>query len=163
MDPTGILLQLQNLISIQPFVDSLSQQLNLPPVQIRLVLCLLACLPISIIYRKLKWTTAKHVFLIVFGLTFLYFVIGHDIVHILTMSAVGYSLLLLIPKNPFISCSLIMIFLVAAHIYMMTVSAIRGVTFDFTAVLMILTCKLCMLFYNYYDGQCLNSGRVLSS
>jgi len=144
-------------------VDAASAMSGLPSDQLRLLICLLAALPLGWFFRALPGKSAKHLFSVVVGAFFSWFVVGNTFVHVPLSALLVYVLVQVLPRRmaPTVVFVTTVGWLSALHIWRLYVDYM-GWSLDATMLLMIWTAKASMFAYNVADGQALNAGLKLS-
>lgn len=137
-------------IMSQPF-DELSQLLQFPVDQLRLVFCFVLALPLGQIHKNLPTTTSKHIYSIICGICYTYLVCGYSSIHLLLCSTACYITIRVYPQQPIISTIIGMLYLSISHIYRLYVDYL-GWSLDYTMCLMVLIVKTSTLAYNVSDG-----------
>jgi lysophospholipid acyltransferase len=145
------------------WIASQSASLGFAADQIRLMICLLAALPLGALHKLLPGATIKHIYSFLIGLWYTYFVVGFDTGHVFLFSLMIYVLARVLPRRQvagfifFLSLS----YLSYSHIHRM-ITDYGGYSLDVTLVQMVLVVKFATFAYNWADGQAINKGEKLS-
>lgn len=144
-------------------IDELSANAGLPSDQIRLVVCLLAAVPLGWLHRAFPTPTLKHLYATIVGALFCWFVVGWTFLHVPLSAILVYILVQVVPRKyaPTVVFVVTVAWLSALHIFRV-IYHYMAYDLDATMILMIWTVKASTFAYNVADGMALNSGEKLS-
>lgn len=144
-------------------LDVVAQPAGLPHDQVRMLLCLLAAIPLGEIHKKYLHTARiKHIYSFIVGFFFSWFVVGNGAFHVLIASILVYILAYYLPRKsmPYILTIALVAYLSYAHIYRYFYDYL-GWEMDVSLIMMIFVVKASTFAFNYSDGLALNHGEVL--
>eukprot|EP01136_Pigoraptor_vietnamica_P031714 Opistho-1_new@92633 len=137
-------------------VAPLARAIGVQNVALRLLLGVLTGYPLALAYRKTALfeqdAKTKHVFFAATGMVIGWYVFGIDFLHTVAATAVTYAILLVLGQtSAMVAAAFIfnMAYLLTAYVY----TATEGYDITFTTAHCVLTLRLIMLAWDYYDGK----------
>lgn len=121
---------------------------------LRFLLCFVATIPVSYMWRFVPGTLPKHMYSALSGVILSYLSFGFSSnLHFLVPMTLGYASMVLFRKH----CGVLTFFLgfgylIGCHVYYMSGDAWKEGGIDATGALMVLTLKVISCAYNYNDG-----------
>lgn len=123
-----------------------------PEDQLRVVLTIIASMPLSLLLYKLPTTDVRKYFSIIVGAYLQFYVYGHEVWISFAMHALIYSIIVVKGRQCGFVVLLIAILLLSVyHIYRMIVDY-GGWTLDVSTILMGNVCKYSLFAFSYEDG-----------
>lgn len=123
-----------------------------PEDQLRVVLTILASIPLSLLLYKLPSTAIRKYFSIVLGTYLQYYVYGHEVWMSFAMHFLIYSIIVAKGRQcGFLVLLTAILLLSIYHIYRMVVDY-GGWTLDVSTILMGNVCKYSLFAFSYEDG-----------
>nr|AZT89176.1 lysophospholipid acyltransferase [Portulaca oleracea] len=121
---------------------------------LRFLLCFVATIPISFLWRLVPRTTPKHIYSAFTGAILSYLSFGFSSnLHFIVSMLIGYiSMALYRPKSGIITFFGAFGYLIGCHVYYMSGDAWKEGGIDATGALMVLTLKVISCAMNYQDG-----------
>ncbi|KAL2920605.1 Lysophospholipid acyltransferase 1 [Bienertia sinuspersici] len=135
-------------------MSSMAAALGLSIPVLRFLLCFVATIPISLIWRIIPRTLPKHIYSAFTGVLLCYLSFGvSSNLHFLVSISIGYlSMLVCRPKCGVIAFLGAFGYLIGCHVYYMSGDAWKEGGIDATGALMVLTLKVISCAINYQDG-----------
>ncbi|XP_077234671.1 lysophospholipid acyltransferase 1-like [Tasmannia lanceolata] len=135
-------------------MDSLASSIGVSVPVLRFLLCFVATIPVSFLWRFVPGTLTKHLYSAISGAILSYLSFGFSSnLHFLVPMAIGYlSMLLYRRRSGFITFFGGFGYLIGCHVYYMSGDAWKEGGIDATGALMVLTLKVISCSINYNDG-----------
>ncbi|KAG7015613.1 Lysophospholipid acyltransferase 1 [Cucurbita argyrosperma subsp. argyrosperma] len=135
-------------------MESLAASIGVSVPVLRFLLCFVATIPVSFLWRLLPGPSTKHLYSALSGVLLSYLSFGFSSnLHFLVPMFLGYASMLLFRRH----CGLITFllgfgYLIGCHVYYMSGDAWKEGGIDATGALMVLTLKVISCSINYNDG-----------
>ncbi|KAH9617391.1 hypothetical protein KSS87_012262 [Heliosperma pusillum] len=135
-------------------MESMAAAIGLSVPVLRFLLCFVATIPISLIWRIIPRTLPKHIYSAFTGAFLCYISFGFSSnLHFLVSIFIGYfSMIVYRPKCGLIAFFAAFGYLIGCHVYYMSGDAWKEGGIDATGALMVLTLKVISCAINYQDG-----------
>jgi len=154
--PTVVLVPKVVPETVAKFAESVGQDYD----TVSFLLGLLVCYPLGIIMNMIPYGKMRHAFSFLLGAFLLQFSLDVEWIHQMITSLIAYAMLALLPRSTskWLVPTFAMVYMSAAHLHRQFVNYL-GYDMDFTSAQMVLTMKLYMFAYNFYDGGLIKEGK----